>query len=398
MAPTIDDYHRQSVDKIREDVRSTPDSEVIGRDTDEWVDYYIRKAGLERIEADFGAIRLEETTARDHAALLVVVPVSSADDGATVDIVARHGLAGGNQWLGFDYSSFHNHQYARHLGQVVPQTQVDIQRARNRIEEYIQSLNSSIEQANKWFPGQVRQIIVSKQEAVRAKHRDLDALAAAVRIPLVKRADAASVIPTAVRVRKTIAPLLPPKTKPQERPVLDRDKFEAIVEIVDNQCRQFELTPTVFQGMPEEALRDVMLSSLNIVFEGGAGGEVFRVLGKTDIHLRISRGEVFIAELKVWAGPASLAEVVGQLLERLTWRDAYGVVIIFSKNVDFGAVLAGIAATLPALPGAVAPSFRKEGANVFVTRFVLPTDASTQVEVHVRAYSLYTARSSGRTS
>jgi hypothetical protein len=142
--------------------------------------------------------------------------------------------------------------------------------------------------------------------------------------------------------------------------------------------------------MPEEALRDVMLSSLNIVFEGGAGGEVFRVLGKTDIHLPITRGEVCIAELKIWDGPASLAQVVGQLLDRLTWRDAYGVVILFSKNADFGAVLASIAANLPKLPGAVAPSFRKEAANVFVARFTLPTDASTQVEVH--------GRSSGRTA
>ena len=85
-------------------------------------------------------------------------------------------------------------------------------------------------------------------------------------------------------------------------------------------------------------------------------------------------------------------------MDRLTGRDAYGVVVVFSKNQDFGAVLASIAATLPALPGAVAPSFRKEGANVFVTRFTLPSDASTQVEVHVRAYNLYTARSSGRTA
>jgi len=192
--------------------------------------------------------------------------------------------------------------------------------------------------------------------------------------------------------------LLPPKSKPQERPVLEPDKFDAIVEIIDNQCRQFELTPTVFQGMSEEALRDVMLSSLNGVFGGTADGEAFRVLGKTDIRLRISQGEVFIAELKVWSGPASLAEVVGQLLDRLTWRDAYGVVVVFSKNQDFGAVLVSIAATLPTLPGAAAPSFRKEGANIFVTRFALPSDASKQVEVHVRAYNLHTARPSGRTS
>ena len=38
------------------------------------------------------------------------------------------------------------------------------------------------------------------------------------------------------------------------------------------------------------------------------------------------------------------------------------------------------------------------GLALFVTRFTLPSDASTQVEVHVRAYNLYTARPSGRTA
>ena len=234
---------------------------------------------MEVIEADFGAIRMEETTVRGHRAILVLVPVSSPD--ATVDLIAKHGLAGGGQWVGFDYTSFHSHPYAGHFGQIVSPTPGEVQQARKHIEEYVQSLNSSIENANKTFPTQVRQIVVSRQDAVRAKHRDLDALSAAVGIPLVKRADISTVIPTAVRVRKTIAPLLPPKSKPQERPVLERDKFDAIVEIIDNQCRQFELTPTVFQGMSEEALRDVMLSSLNGVFVNGTRVEG-RVLSDGD--------------------------------------------------------------------------------------------------------------------
>jgi len=395
MAPSIDDWYRGALEKIKEEVRNTVDADALGRDLDEWAQYFVSKWGLELIGADFGAIRLEETTVRGHPAILVAVPVSSPD--ATVEIIAKHGLAGGGQWVGFDYSTFHN-RHADHFCQVVSQTPSEVQQARKHIEEYVQSLNSSIENANKTFPAQVRQIVTKKQEAVRAKHRDLDTLSAAVGIPLVKRADVSTVIPTAVRIKKKIVPLLPPKSKPQERPVLDRDNFDTVVEIIDNQCRQFERTPTVFQGMPEEALRDVMLSSLNSVFEGAADGEVFRVLGKTDIHLRISRGDAFIAELKVWAGPASLAEVVGQLLDRLTWRDAHGVVIILSKNVDFSGVLASICAMLPTLPGASAPSFRKEGANVFVARFALPSDAAKQVEVHVRAYNLYTARPSGRTA
>lgn len=211
-----------------------------------------------------------------------------------------------------------------------------------------------------------------------------------------KRAGVSTVIPTAVRVRQEVAPIVPPTPKKQERPVLDRNKFDAIIDLIDNQCRQFERTPTVFQTMGEEALRDLLLSSLNAVFEGGAAGEVFQVLGKTDIHLRISQGEVFIAEGKIWDGPASLAQVVAQLRERLTWRDAYGVAIIFSRNAGFNGVLTAIETTLPTLPGVVPGTEKRTAENVFVARFSLPGDGARHVEIHVRAYDLHTARPAGR--
>src|SRR2546428_1369195 len=121
-------------------------------------------------------------------------------------------------------------------------------------------------------------------------------------------------------------------------------------------------------------LRDVILSSLNGVFAGAAIGEAFQGLGKTDIHLRISQGEVFISELKIWRGPATLAEVVKQLLERLTWRDAYGVAIVISRNADFTGVLRSIETTLLQLPGVALGTFRKLGENTFIARFSLPSD------------------------
>ena len=125
---------------------------------------------------------------------------------------------------------------------------------------------------------------------------------------------------------------------------------------------------------------------------------MFQGLGKIDVHLRISEGEVFVAEIKIWGGPATLAEVVSQLLDRLTWREAFGVAVVISRNADFGAVLKSIEDTLPQLPGAIPGSIRKLEENVFVTRFSLPSDQSKQVEVHVRAYNLYTQRPSGRIS
>lgn len=68
----------------------------------------------------------------------------------------------------------------------------------------------------------------------------------------------------------------------------------------------------------------------------------------------LAEGEVFVAELKFWDGPASLAEAVQQVRERLTWRDAFGVAILLARNADFGAVLHSVSESLSTLPG-VAP-------------------------------------------
>lgn len=389
MPPLIADYYHIALEGLRQEVQQTPDDQVLGFDTKEWVDYFVIKYGMEPIKADLDAMAMEETSHHGHPAVLVTVPVEPSD---TFDVIAKEGLAGQGAWLGFDYRTFFSDRRPYTLGQVEPPEPNHVNTAKRHITEYVQSLNNAIEHENKTFPEKVRQIVVSKQEAVRAKYRNFDELSAVVGIPLVKRADVSTVVPTAVRVKKKIAVVVPPTPKIQQRPVLERDKFEAIIEIIDNQCRQFERTPTAYQGMGEEMLRDIILGSLNAVFEGAAVGEAFQGLGKVDIHLRISKGEVFVAEAKIWDGPASLTEVVAQLLDRLTWRDAFGVAVVLTKNADFGRVLQSIETAIPRLPGVIPESLRKDGANAFVARFSLPSDPSRQVEIHVRAYNLYTPR------
>jgi len=395
MFPTISDYYRNARDAAHTEVESTPDGQAFGMDPEEWIAYLIRKYGMERVEIDPGnPIKMVETAVRGYPAVRVLQAMIWTD---TLTVIAKETLVGGGQWLGFDYREFFRSGHPGTIGLTVPQDASEINGARRRIGEYIQSLNSAIDHENQSFPEQIRQIVTGKKTRLKASHEKLDELSAAVGIPLIKKADVSTVVPTAVRVRQTIAPLVPPTPRDQRRPVLEREKFNAIVDLIDNQCRQFELTPTVFQGLPEEALRDIILSSLNAVFEGAAAGEVFRGLGKTDLHLRISKGEVFVSEVKIWSGPASLAEVVNQLLERLTWRDSFGVGIVLSKNADFGAVLRGVEAALPNLPSAVKGSLSKPGENIFTTRFSLPSDSSKQVEIHIRVYNLHTARPSGRT-
>lgn len=206
-----------------------------------------------------------------------------------------------------------------------------------------------------------------------------------------------AVVPTAPKVRAKIAPVMPPASKRRACPVLEPAKFAAILDLIDNQCRQFERTPQAFNQLTEEGLRDVVLSSLNAVFEGAAGGETFQGIGKVDIHLRIAQGEIFVSELKFWDGPASLHEVIGQLRGRLTWRDGYGVALVLSRNVGFGEVLRAVFDAIPTVEGFVAGSLRERAANHFIARFTIPSDAPRHAEVDVLVHNLHVPDADRRT-
>ena len=76
----------------------------------------------------------------------------------------------------------------------------------------------------------------------------------------------------------------------------------------------------------------MLLADLNGALNLDAKGEVFSNRGKTDIFLDLPEGSVFIAECKIWNGLSVIGEAVNRILGYLTWNDAYGVVILFSRN------------------------------------------------------------------
>jgi hypothetical protein len=100
---------------------------------------------------------------------------------------------------------------------------------------------------------------------------------------------------------------------------LDAEKFDAILELGDNSGRQFERTPQAFSALTEEGLRDIVLAALTPCSKARPEARLSRGVGKVDIHLRITQGEVLLAELKFWTGPESLREDVQQLRGRLSW-------------------------------------------------------------------------------
>jgi thiol-disulfide isomerase/thioredoxin len=194
-------------------------------------------------------------------------------------------------------------------------------------------------------------------------------------------------IQPALKVKEKLRPIIRPAAKAPVKLELPRDKFYAILDLIKGSCGQFERTPITFAKLDEEELRNVILSNLNSRYEIEAVGEAFCKRGKTDVYLRVQEGGIFVAECKNWAGGKTINEAVSQILNYLTWRDSYGVVIVFSKRKGFSKVLEAAASHILQLPSYIT-GFKKIDESHFSGSFALPEDEHKLVELHFIIYNL----------
>lgn len=269
---------------------------------------------------------------------------------------------------------------------------MDEQRIANEVNSILQSINDtinwknqSIEKGNKELYAFIWDTIEKRKGEISQNKEKLSTLTKTVSIPLKKKQSAGAQV---VRVAHTplVQRVKPKPTLPEEY-VLDEARANDIITLLDNQARSFEQTPRAFKELGEEDLRDILLSNLNSVFEGGATGETFSKKGKTDIYLKIAKGNILICECKVWGGKALYGETIDQLRGYLTWRHNYGIMITFVRTKDFTKILgeseAAIQAHLSYLNG-----FRKVGQTHFVSNHKIDDD-DKEVKIHHLFYHLY---------
>jgi hypothetical protein len=161
-----------------------------------------------------------------------------------------------------------------------------------------------------------------------------------------------------------------------------------ILEIVDNQGIQFEKTPVSYKPLGENALRDIILTTLNSIFAGSATGETFSYRGKTDIYLRIDKGNILIFECKFWGGQKLYQETIDQLLRYLTWRQNFGVIISFVRQKDFSKILSSTPTVVQSHPSYRNNIEQLENHHSYSVH-ALPNDTEKTVEIHHLFYNLY---------
>ncbi len=206
-----------------------------------------------------------------------------------------------------------------------------------------------------------------------------------------KQRDGAQRTYAAPEIKRKLTPVMPTAStgayKPE--PVLQQNDYEHILSVLDSMVHVMERSPSAFHNMDEEAVRSHFLVQLNGHYEGQATGETFNYQGKTDILVRSSGKNIFIAECKFWSGPKKLIETIDQLLGYSSWRDTKTAIIIFNRNRDFSRVLG-------AIPDAVKrhPNFKREIAGATETRFgytfAHKDDANRELQLTIIAFDVPT--------
>jgi len=391
--PTVPDYYRVALGKIKEEVRSKDDGYILGVDLDEYANYLFEDYALPEIEIDKGREKIiqkikERQEARDDFGHSYDKEIVKAK--ITIFFKPKHNL----EWsLKLRPSKAYVHIFPIKIqgASLTLETlakESDINSELRMFFEEVENKNKEIEPQNQQLKQQTYAIVKQRQEKIRDEEDKFEALIDKVSIPLVRQEGVVIPDRTKLEIAEEYKILVPPTATKRTEPALEKEKVNAVIGLIEGCCRSWELSPQTYLGFEEEKLRDIILSSLNSVFRGSATGETFSKRGKTDIYLNIPQGQILIAECKIWDGAKKFHETIDQILGYLTWRNSYGIIINFSKNKGFTDVLETLFKEIPNHP-----QYRKGQNKLEETHFVsynsLPEDEKKLVELHYLNYNLF---------
>jgi hypothetical protein len=203
------------------------------------------------------------------------------------------------------------------------------------LQRYLDQTETQVKQFNAQLGHQAAQLVATAKERISHERDVLDKLD----FPLKRRPDADQYLvpmkrrPLAIRPRPGAA-----AAEPEYR--LADQAFEDVLQVIIHSRNALERSPSLARALGEDQIRDILLISLNAVFEGAATGETFNHLGKTDILVRLQDTNVFVGECKIWSTEKVLIEALDkQLLRYLTWRDTKGALLLFIRNQDVTQVI-----------------------------------------------------------
>ncbi|MHA2347035.1 MAG: hypothetical protein ACXACP_09975 [Candidatus Hodarchaeales archaeon] len=381
-------YYDEKLQKAKREILSKGEQYLLNADIEKLVDYYSKKDNLPLVEKDERReIDYEHESSPTPSGILKLTiwyPRIPYDN--ITEVLNRKSTTY------FPSKYLLNYQKGCITSQVEIRIEGEGQENRiNReiqlIEEIIDQKNSDVNFNNDKYSRQLTQFLTQYQEKIKRNTALIDGIIK--KIPYkIRRKSNVKAEPLNITVRKSIEPIYPKIEQPSE-PYLEAEKVDAIVEIIKNAGKGFEVTPHVFCLLYEEQLRDIILGFLNAIFILGATGESFVKQRHTDIHIIVEKGSLLTAECKKWDGPRLYGKTIDQLFQYLTWRQNYGIIITFSTRTNFSKVIQKAITSTVKHNTIQNSEIREIEPGHFVTNHKFPEDEAKRVIIHHLLFNLY---------
>ena len=391
----LSDYFIQKRDEIQRTIQYKSEDYILNVSETEYINYLIGKSTVDSVNIDFEGVFIDPLYEKDIPAehfpeyQFAVEPGKSYLKPATI----YHLPYSGNEDL-FKYAPSSELSWGTEvfldnqcfcfevvsLSGNAEEMKENAQKIIDDLKIQLEYLAPKLEKFNDQLPTIIKELFQERKQEILDKHQ----FVASLGVPVKKREDLPETytIPTP-EFRKSVN-VEPQVTevgyKPE--PTLSDSVYHDILQIIHDLGKGFERLPSTYLGKGEEDLRDHMLLSLGLQFEGSATGETFNKTGKTDILIRHENSNVFIAECKFWTGQKGYLETITQLLGYLTWRDSKAAVVVFVRNKDLSSVLQTAEEVTPDHPNHLGFVDKKED-TWFNYRFHINGDPNREVKLGV---------------
>ena len=242
----------------------------------------------------------------------------------------------------------------------------------------------------KSYNDNLRSVVTKLLEKRMKRANSLSAISKALQIPLTTSTNAPNI--KRIELKRVVRkPPVMPKSSPSTPDACISDfDYANINNIIMMSSVSMEKTASSFATFSEEVLRDILLANLNSHYKATATGETFRKEGKTDILIEFENNAAFIGECKIWHGEKKLDDAVHQVVSYSTWRDVKISVIIFNKeNKSFKDVLSKINDWVESKT----VSHIRQATNIWKCKYHRQ-DMNIDIELTIMAFDLYLNRNS----
>lgn len=264
-------------------------------------------------------------------------------------------------------------------------TDEDKEKLMKHLEHDMDSIKTGVSYVNSDVTGFNQSLRQSVRIALQAKRKKIEqfySVSKLFEVPIKKTSYANTHIP----LKRKIQPISQRYNNESNYCISDPEYFDILATIKHNGST-YERTPSSFKSLQEEDIRNLLLASLNGIYQGNATGETFRNNGKTDICIECKNRSAFVAECKIWKGQSKVSEALEQLDSYLTWRDCKTALIYFVRNKDFLSVLETIK---QALHSQVSVRQLKEfDRNEFECSYISLSNPGQIVRIRVLLFNLY---------